>query len=219
MTELFGCHNAQADSYDDRVSKNAQQPGNYLRENYFAILDRVIELCASRPGMRVLDIGIGTGLLAERMPVSIELHGVDISVRMLAKLRGKELPAVLQQADFLHLPYGARHFDLVVTTFAFHHVTQEDKQGALAEMDRVLRPDGSLIIADLMFENDAQKNEMVSKFRDERRDDMLEEINDEYFTDISTAATILRTFGYEMQYERGSTITWILSATKIRHPG
>jgi len=214
LTEIFGCHDRQADSYDARVVSGSQQPGNYLRENYFTILDRVIAVGEFRPAMKVLDIGIGTGLLALRMPPFVELHGVDISERMLEKLRGKGLPAMLQLGDFLHLPFVDHYFDRIVSTFALHHVPHPDKQRAFAEMDRVLRPAGSLVIADLMFEDDGQKRETLQKFKDEGRDDMLTAIDDEFFTDISSAALELRAMGFQTQYERGSTLSWILKAAR-----
>lgn len=84
-----GCHDSQADFYDENVRANLD---DYIRENYFKILDRVVAMLPAKPNLKVLDIGIGTGLLAERMRPGIELHGIDISTKMMEKVREKGLP-------------------------------------------------------------------------------------------------------------------------------
>ena len=192
----------------------------------FVTLDRVIELLlqargdgidqsgAPDSGPRVLDIGIGTGLLAERMPKGLNLYGIDISPKMMAKICAKGLPVKLKMGSFLDIPYPDGHFDAIVSTFAFHHLTPEEKERAYLEMHRVLSPGGLLIIADFMFENDAQAAKLAERFRAEGRLDMLEEFEEECFTYIDSATASLQSLGYIVQHERGSTLSWIVWASR-----
>jgi ubiquinone/menaquinone biosynthesis C-methylase UbiE len=98
----------------------------------------------------VLDVGCGTGALLRRLAARLpdaELAGVDPAPRMLAESR-KRLDGVrLERAAAERLPFADASFDLVVSAMSFDHWA-EQKLG-LAECARVLRPGGSLVLADL----------------------------------------------------------------------
>jgi putative AdoMet-dependent methyltransferase len=211
---VSGCHDTQAEHYDQEVRKNLD---DYIRENYFAILDRAIEYAEFSAGMSVLDIGVGTGLLTERMPEGLELFGIDISRKMLDKLQEKALPIKLFTGGFLDIPFPRATFDRVVSTFALHHLTPEEKASALREMDRVLKPNGRLVVGDFMVENDRQHQELIQRFRAEGRIDMLRELSAEHFLNIEAEAVdLLHSLGYHIEWERGSTLSWIMRATRAR---
>lgn len=104
------------------------------------------------PGRTLLDVGCGTGafeqMLAEDYP-GLEMVGVDISENMLTIAREKlaSHPNVsFMQATASTLPFDDSRFDRVVSASALHYF--EDPSAALAEMRRVLTPDGRLIIVD-----------------------------------------------------------------------
>jgi len=99
---------------------------------------------------RVLDVGVGTGLLAEYgAPTASAYAGVDYSGSMLAKAASKiarlKLGNVrLQWADARSLPFGDQQFDTVVSSFVLPHFAREEKVEILREMARVLVPGGRL---------------------------------------------------------------------------
>jgi ubiquinone/menaquinone biosynthesis C-methylase UbiE len=100
----------------------------------------------------ILDVGCGTGTLLFRLQAQTNatLAGLDISTQMLALARQKLGAAVdLRQGDSENLPWETHCFDLVCCTFSFHHYPQPDR--ALAEMRRVLKPGGALLLADITF--------------------------------------------------------------------
>lgn len=95
---------------------------------------------------RVLEIGVGTGRIA--LPLARHVgayHGVDLSGRMLGKLRTKlsNEPIYLSMGDATRLPYRAGAFDAVVAVHVFHLIP--DWRGVLAEITRVLKPMGLLL--------------------------------------------------------------------------
>jgi demethylmenaquinone methyltransferase / 2-methoxy-6-polyprenyl-1,4-benzoquinol methylase len=105
-----------------------------------------------RPGMKVLDIAGGTGDLAKsfakRAGPSGEVWLTDINGSMLAEGRNRMLDAGLTlpvaQCDAERLPFAAARFDLVSVAFGLRNMTHKDV--ALAEMARVLRPGGRLLV-------------------------------------------------------------------------
>ena len=104
------------------------------------------------PQATVLDVACGTGeferlVLAEN-PAQ-QMFGVDISEKMLLVAREKinAYPNVsFQTSSASFLPFTNNSFDIVVSASAFHYF--EDPLAALAEMKRVLKPDGTLVILD-----------------------------------------------------------------------
>jgi ubiquinone/menaquinone biosynthesis C-methylase UbiE len=101
-------------------------------------------------GRRILEVGCGTGnislALARR---GAEVVGVDVSAPMLAaaqgKARGEGVPLTLIRGAAGCLPFAAAGFDGVISILALDFIP--DREGALGEMLRVLRPGGFLALA------------------------------------------------------------------------
>jgi ubiquinone/menaquinone biosynthesis C-methylase UbiE len=118
------------------------------RAAYWPIHDAVVDALASRPPRRVLDLGCGTGQLAERLQHTVpgvRVTGCDFSSGMLAEARQRSRRVRWTCGDAQRLPFADRSFDAIVTTEAFHWFP--DQRRALAECRRVLAPDGRLLLA------------------------------------------------------------------------
>lgn len=108
----------------------------------------LIAMAAPLPeGARVLDVGTGTGVTAAAAAEAgaATVVGLDPSLPMLetgAAARGSFLPVAGRAID---LPFRDRSFDLVSASFVMNHFTKY--QTALADMVRVLRPGGKLVVA------------------------------------------------------------------------
>ena len=108
-----------------------------------------IRVARIRPGERVLDVATGSGDLARALSErGAEVWMSDINHRMLSVGRdrtldaGRMLPAV--QCDAERLPFAERTFDCVTVAFGLRNMTH--KEQALAEMKRVLRVGGRLLV-------------------------------------------------------------------------
>ncbi|ORW95867.1 hypothetical protein AWB92_08620 [Mycobacterium sp. IEC1808] len=117
---------------------------------------QAMELCALRPGERVLDVATGTGDLAflEEAAVGPEgkVVGVDSCAAMLAVARGRHLGSVdFQEGDAMDLPFPDASFDVVTISFGLRNVA--DRGRALREFRRVLRPGGRLMVLDFSKPN------------------------------------------------------------------
>ncbi|BBL80361.1 ubiquinone/menaquinone biosynthesis methyltransferase [Rubrobacter xylanophilus] len=104
----------------------------------------------SRASGEVLEVAVGTGLNLPLYPEDVRLTGVDISPAMLerARRRAAELgrAATLLEGDAQSLPFPDASFDTVVCTLSLCSIPDDHK--AVAEMKRVLRPGGRLLLLD-----------------------------------------------------------------------
>lgn len=103
------------------------------------------------PGERVLDVGCGTGILIPWLLEAVGEEGsicaVDIAEEMLRIARRKQWRPNLQylRVDIADTPFLDESFDLIVCHNCFPHIT--DKEGAVREMYRILRPGGRAVIS------------------------------------------------------------------------
>lgn len=123
--------------------------GDVLRPGGLALTRRALTIAALPPGARVLDLGCGVGTAAAtcRAEFDLEAVGLDISAGMLAEARGKHPALPLTQSPGARLPFGAGAVDAVLAECVLS--LMPDLDAALAEIRRVLREDGLLIVSDL----------------------------------------------------------------------
>jgi ubiquinone/menaquinone biosynthesis C-methylase UbiE len=104
----------------------------------------------SRASGETLEVAIGTGLNLPFYPDAVRLTGIDLSPAMLgiARDRASNLGRTvdLREADAHALPFPDASFDTVVCTFSLCAIP--DEHLAVAEMKRVLKPGGTLLLAD-----------------------------------------------------------------------
>ncbi|MBI3662599.1 MAG: methyltransferase domain-containing protein [Acidobacteria bacterium] len=122
--------------------------------------EAALDLARVSPGERVLDVGCGTGSLAlaakRRVGAGGAVHGVDAAAEMVARAKqkavreGLEVTFDVAPAQALPFPDGA--FDLVLCTLMMHHLPDGGRKQAIAEMRRVLKPGGRLLVVDLAHE-------------------------------------------------------------------
>lgn len=120
-----------------------------LNEGNRSLLDSTLGATAATPGARVLDVGFGGGYALARLAPLVHperVAGVEISESMVSVVRARSGDAYdLRLADAAALPFPDASFDrvLCVNTIYFW----PDPSRALAEMNRVLRPGGCLVLA------------------------------------------------------------------------
>ncbi len=107
----------------------------------------VADAVAAQPGERVLDLAAGTGTSSVPFAqAGADVIAGDISEGMLAVGRARNPGIRFMYADALDLPFEDGQFDVVTISFGFRNVN--DPERALAQMRRVLKPGGRLVICE-----------------------------------------------------------------------
>jgi ubiquinone/menaquinone biosynthesis C-methylase UbiE len=137
---------------------------DYLAEHYDKITPtersrfrrRQIGMVDLRKGEKVLEVGCGTAtlsILAKRITGETGIvEGIDLAPKMVAKAKGKARASNLEIgfrcASIDELPYPEESFDVVISSFMFHHLPVKIKKGGLEEVYRVLKRGGRFFLSD-----------------------------------------------------------------------
>jgi len=121
-----------------------------------AFREQMLSFARLRMGESVLDVGCGTGALtieAKRQvgPLGM-VCGIDASPEMIARAERKARRAgtdvTFMEGAAQAMPFPDAHFDVVVSTLVLHHLPRKGRQQCAAEMRRVVKPHGRVLVID-----------------------------------------------------------------------
>lgn len=144
-----------------------------------AIHRAVVRAAKAASGEAVLDVGCGTGTLAlmleEKVGEGGRVEGVDASPEMIAEARKKagrgSSRSRFRVALVEQIPFANDEFDLVVSTFMFHHLPAGLKRDGLVEIRRVLKPDGRFLMVDFAGDSESLIGHVLSIFAGHSHED------------------------------------------------
>jgi len=115
----------------------------------------MLDMVALEPGLRVLDVACGTGhllrMLGAALPSGTKLFGVDLSPHYIARAREvlpRDLDISLICDNAESLPFLDGSFDVVTSVYLLHEIPAEVRTRVLQEIARVVRPGGTVVVAD-----------------------------------------------------------------------
>jgi ubiquinone/menaquinone biosynthesis C-methylase UbiE len=129
------------------------------------LLRDLIDVAAPRPADSCVDLGAGTGFVTMALaPLVSSVLAVDISPAMVSALDERAAKDGLanvsaQVGDLRDFQLPAASTDLVVSSYALHHLVDADKRALVARTAQWLRPGGRLVIGDMMFGRGASKRD------------------------------------------------------------
>lgn len=202
-------HDEEAADYDVDVTREAHP----IRAGYDELLDWVVREAGVNADSRVLELGSGTGNLTARLPDWKTLVAVDVSAEMTKHARAKLVgrPAVdFVQSDMLgFFDVDRGLFDVVVSTYAVHHLLPQEKTELFRCIDRTLSPKGVMVFGDLMFESEEAQRLFVEECKDA---EVVEAIHEEYFWNVEAACRDLAGLGFDTKTVQVSELSWGLVA-------
>jgi putative AdoMet-dependent methyltransferase len=202
-------HDVEADGYDTDVADES----NPIRAGYDATLGWVVSRAVVGPQDSVVDLGSGTGNLAVRLPSCRQLVCVDVSARML-ELAGPKVGgrAELVQADLLEWFERPDNYDAIVSTYAIHHLTPDERETLIAAAASRLNEGGRFVVGDLMV---ATRSTIPTvRLRLDHRD--VDDFFDEEFPwHVDETVAVLGRVGFlRIAAEQVSDLSWGIAAIR-----
>ena len=203
-------HDEWAAGYDESVLDEADP----IRTGYGDVLCWTVERAEIAPDSVVVDLGAGTGNTSSRIGSARHVMCVDVSAKMmeLAKPKLTHLPSVeYVRVDLLEFFDAPRRFDRLISTYAVHHLTEDEKALLMRCVASSLEPGGIAVFGDLMFEDRMAEAALAEKYA--KWPDVIESFEDEYFWYVDDAVEHARAAGMEItETRRFSDLSWGIRA-------
>ncbi|WP_047982536.1 class I SAM-dependent DNA methyltransferase [Ornithinibacillus contaminans] len=198
-----------ADDYDNSVMGHDPQYKEVF-QNYDIILKEVTESAAGN----ILEFGVGTGnLTAKLLAAGHMVFGVEPSAAM-REIAVEKLPMVqIVDGDFLNFPKPPFTIDTIVSTYAFHHLTDTEKQTAVKGFAETLLPNGKVVFADTMFLTAERKQAKIAEAYKLGYQDLAEDLEREYYPIIPIIEEIFTDHNFDISFKQMNDFVWLIIAT------
>jgi ubiquinone/menaquinone biosynthesis C-methylase UbiE len=169
---------------------------NY-RSYAYSEIQKLVRFGNLNDGMKILDIGCGTGNLSVQLKeyIKVESIGIDKSFQMLQKARAKALDVLCVDVDY-KLPFNDHSFDFIIGAYFLHYI--KNRLRLVAECFRILRNPGSLIFLTSSHDQIERLHPVIQEFFPS-----LIDRDKERFPDVSELDYLFKAAGFSnIKHER-----------------
>jgi putative AdoMet-dependent methyltransferase len=209
--EFLDLFETWADSYDQSVEGYDEE----YREA-FERYDEILNTVVSKSGNVVLEFGVGTGNLTKKLlEAGKTVYGIEPSAPMREKAfekLGKNVS--IQDGDFLVFPFPEEPVDTIVSTYAFHHLTDEEKARAIANYGKLLRKGGKIVFADTAFADKMAFQQAIDEAIQRGFHNLAEDLQREYYTTLDALERMFHAGGFSVEFTRLNKFVWLMEAVK-----
>lgn len=212
---------AEDQAMKDAMEKMAPSYDSYMRTMTLGrervLREMTVNLAGVKPGDCVLEVGCGTGTLtlaAKRQAgPSGKVFGIDIIPGMIELSRRKaaqaNLDVTFQSGGIDDIPFPAHQFDVVMCSFMIFHMSDMVRRKGIAEIYRVLKPQGRWLVLDLALPTQPVQRAIAQKLLGGMLQHDLRELlplmEASGFSDVEIAPVKFRILGLSvLAYVRGS---------------
>lgn len=209
FNELF---NEWSHSYDQTVTGHDPE-----YEEVFIDYEKILSTVANKSNGTVLEFGVGTGnLTAILNKKGLNVIGIEPSegMRTIAKQKLKNI--TILDGDFLEFPQIDVPIDTIVSTYAFHHLTDEEKEVAIGKYSTILNEGGRILFADTVFPTEEAKQEKIRESLQRNFHRLAEDLQREYYTTIPVLQHIFDKYGFTIAFTKLNPFVWLIEAKKER---
>ncbi len=199
-----------ADSYDTTV---AGQDEEY--RDVFKGYDRILSAVAHASSGHVLEFGVGTGNLTSiLLNVGLDVTGVEPSKAMREKASERLPDITFHDGDFMAFPTPTKPVQTIVSTYAFHHLTDEEKEIAIHKYSQLLGQNDKIVFADTAFKDENARIEMHEKVKAKGYFNLLQDLQTEYYTTIPVLKELFQKHGFRVVFTQLNDFVWLMEAIK-----
>lgn len=201
-------------TYDDSVNGKDKE-----YEDVFRDYNEILQAVADRSISPVVEFGVGTGNLTEKLLArGLEVAGVEPNQAMREATAEKLSGLTLIDGDFLEFDdkLKAKTF---VSTYAFHHLTDEEKARAFKLYAEKLPAGGKVVFADTVFESDEAKQQKIEFEASRGYINLVEDLNREYYTTLPVMKELIEAAGFAVEFTQLNSYVWLIDATKKSENG
>ncbi|WP_453994800.1 class I SAM-dependent methyltransferase [Bacillus nitroreducens] len=201
-----------AETYDSTVTGHDVE-----YKEVFSRYDDILNDVVQKSGHVVLEFGVGTGNLTQKLlNENKTVYGVEPSKPMreiaIEKLKGYSLK--IDDGDFIVFKKPEEQIDTIVSTYAFHHLNDTEKNQAFIEYSNILEKGGKIVFADTMFENKQEYNMTIESAKEKGFLNLAKDLETEYYTTIPVLQGIAKQNGFTVEFTRFNHFVWVMEATK-----
>jgi len=173
--------NRWSTQYHKSVSES-ESKGTYPFAGYSQVKYHLIELITKHQKKAILDMGVGTGeIMLPLYRLGYHITGVDLSENMLKIAKNSMPDALFIQGEFEDaIPQLKQKYDVIVFSYAIHHLTYKKQIDLLTQLNSLLNQDGFILIADVSGENPQEMNALKERYEDIWDDEEFYPMNDIY---------------------------------------
>lgn len=197
-------------TYDDTV----RGADNEYRD-VFLHYDAILEEVASRTGQSVLEFGVGTGNLSQKLlDQKKRVYGVEPSKEMRVIAQQKVPDLHVEKGHFLHFDVPTGQIDSIISTYAFHHLTNNEKARAIGCFREVLDIKGNIIFADTMFVDESAYQQAIELAKTKGYHRLAEDLQEEFYTTIPVLRDMFEQYHFDVTFKQKNAFVWIVEAVK-----
>jgi putative AdoMet-dependent methyltransferase len=210
--EFVDLFNNWAETYDHTVSQEGDVEYREVFEKYDEILQSVV---SESTGPNILEFGVGTGNLTRKLVNrGFNVFGIEPSEEMLKIGQLKVPEARIKDGDFLDFPVPDEQITSIVSSYAFHHLVDEDKEKAIQKYGTILPRGGRIVFADTVFKDKTAKREIMEQAIASYYNNLVDDLNSEHYTYLETLEKMCGRHGFSVEFIQKNKYVWIMTAIK-----
>ena len=201
-----------ADTYDDTITTT---DGEYKEvfQNYDKILSETTLHIAKFKGASVIEIGSGTGNLTYTCSLAgYNVTGFEPNSKMRSIAANKYPSLNFAYGTFLFLPIANHSIDSIISSYAFHHLTDDEKYNAVKLFKEKLKSDGNVIIADTMYETLETRDILINESYNNNYLSLAHDLETEFYTTHKVLSEAFESEDFRVDFVQTNKFVWILTA-------
>ncbi|MEQ7137979.1 class I SAM-dependent methyltransferase [Enterococcus casseliflavus] len=201
-----------AAEYDETVAGKDEE----YRAVFFKYEQLLAEI-AEKAGQSVVEFGSGTGNLTQALlGQGKNVLAIEPSpeMRRIAKSKPSLSKVTFVDGDMEVFPEITDVIDTIVSTYVFHHLTEDEKQRAIGKYAAMLPKGGQVLFGDTMFLSLAHQMERIDEARQAGHQRLAADLQREYYPVIADIERYFRQHGFTSRFKQINEYVWLVEAQK-----